>query len=144
MDDKDAVEAAAAYIKDPKNAETLKTAEAKGEPPPPPTQNGDRYFAVNVGGESTRQQYSWVEVGKEELYSLQLNSAAENTPDTRSRPRTTARKAIWAKAKRGQGQDERSPAPASRRPSTTTGPSPTSAASRRATARWARRSSSSS
>jgi len=98
VDDKDAWEAAAAYIKDPKNADKLKTAEAKGEPPPPPDQNGDRYFAVNVGGESTRQEYSWVEVGKEELYSLQLNSAAETTPDS-DPGKEGAREAIWARAK---------------------------------------------
>ncbi len=98
VDDKDAVDAAAAFVKDPKNAEIMKTAEAKGEPPPPPTQNGDRYFAVNLGGESTRQEYSWVEVGKEELYSLQLNSAAENTPDS-DPGKEAAREAIWAKAK---------------------------------------------
>src|SRR5436305_1635667 len=43
-DDKDAIAAAEEYMKDPKNAERLKDLNVKGEPPPPPSQNGDRYF----------------------------------------------------------------------------------------------------
>ena len=104
VDDKDAREAAIAYIKDPKNAEALKAAEAKGEPPAPPAQNGDRYFPVNLGGETIRHQYSWVEVGKEELYSLQLNSSAENTPDA-DQQKDASRQSIWARAKAAKDKE---------------------------------------
>jgi SecD/SecF fusion protein len=93
-DDKDAIAAAEEYMKDPKNAERLKDLNVKGEPPPPPTQNGDRYFTASLHNESARREYSWVEMGKEELYSMQLNSGAENTPDS-DPGRDSYRKGIW-------------------------------------------------
>ncbi len=96
-DDKAAIDAAKAYVAAHQNE--METLNVEGKPPPPPTQNGaatgDRLFAVSLNGENLRYQYSWVEVGKEELYSLQLNSAAERTPDA-EKNRDDARKGIWA------------------------------------------------
>ena len=101
-DDHDAIEAAEKYIDNPANQGRLDELNTKGAPPLPPTQNGaengDRFFPASVNGENLRCQYSWVEVGKEELYSLQLNSAAENTPDS-DPARERRRQEIWAQAK---------------------------------------------
>jgi SecD/SecF fusion protein len=97
-DDKDAIVAAEEYMKDPKNADKLKDLNVKGEPPPPPSQNGDRYFTASLQNESARREYSWVEMGKEELYSMQLNSGAETTPDTDA-SRDGYRQAIWKEVK---------------------------------------------
>ena len=97
-DDKDAIAAAEEYMKDPKNADKLKDLNVKGEPPPPPTQNGDRYFTATLHNESARREYSWVEMGKEELYSMQLNAGAENTPDP-DPVRDGYRQSIWKEVK---------------------------------------------
>jgi SecD/SecF fusion protein len=96
-DDNDAITAAEEYMKDPKNAEQLKDLNVKGDPPTPPSQNGDRLFTANLHNESVRREYSWVEMGKEELYSMQLNSGAEDAPDPdpdRDRYRQTIWKAV--------------------------------------------------
>ena len=93
-DDKDAIAAAEEYMKDPKNADRLKDLNVKGDPPPPPSQNGDRFFTATLHDGAVRREYSWVEMGKAELYSMQLNSGAEHTPDTDPQ-RDEMRKAIW-------------------------------------------------
>ena len=97
-DDSAASKAALDYMKDPKNKPELDRLNANGDAPPPPTQNGapngDRYFTVNLHDETLRYEYSWVEVGKQELYTLQLNSAAERTSDADLR-REERRQRIW-------------------------------------------------
>ena len=93
-DDPDVLAAARDYFKDPKNADALRRANAEGAPPPPPAQNGDRFFTAKVHDETIRAQYSWVEVGKSELYTMQLNSDAERTPAT-DQERDAIRQQIW-------------------------------------------------
>ena len=60
-------------------------------------------FTVNLNGETPRYQYSWVEVGKEELYSMQLNSGAEKTPaptgSAEADAKEQSRQAIWRMVK---------------------------------------------
>jgi SecD/SecF fusion protein len=81
IDDKDALERAAEYLRNPDNQEKLADLERKGLPPPDPTpQGGGTTFEVTLGGETLKYSYSWVLVGKEELYNLNLNNAAENIP----------------------------------------------------------------
>jgi SecD/SecF fusion protein len=109
-DDKDAIAAAEEYMKDPKNAERLKDLNVKGDPPPPPTQNGDRYFTATLHNESARREYSWVEMGKEELYSMQLNASAENTADP-DPGRESFRQAIWKEVKATRDHATFSPPP---------------------------------
>ena len=105
VDDKDAIDAAKAYVAAHQNE--METLNVEGKPPPPPTQNGaatgDRLFAVNLNGEGLRYQYSWVEVGKEELYSLQLNSAAETSRDA-DPGRERAREEIWREVHEAGGK----------------------------------------
>ena len=96
QDDKAAIGAAQDWIRD--HQAELNTLNVEGKPPPPPTvdgkEGGDREFQASPNGENGKYQYSWVEVGKEELYSMQLNSAADSTravdPD-----RERVRKEIW-------------------------------------------------
>ena len=116
-DDKDAIAAAEEYMKDPKNADRLKDLNVKGEPPPPPTQNGDRYFTVNLHDESTRQEYSWVEMGKEELYSHAAQQRRREHARHRPRQATSYRKAIWKEVEDGQATRRRLRRPARLRPS---------------------------
>lgn len=79
-DDSEAINAATAYLRDPAHQAELKRLAILGEPPPPPRNpNGDATFTVDVGGEPAKHSYSWVELGKEELYSLHLNSAAKDS-----------------------------------------------------------------
>ncbi len=56
---------------------------------------------MNLNGEDLRYQYSWVEVGKEELYSLQLNSAAE-TPTTPTRAGKAAGRDLAQRTRSGR------------------------------------------
>jgi SecD/SecF fusion protein len=87
VDDADAIAAAegemrdARTAKDPKTgktlAEELDDANKKAVPPPPPwnKDDGTTKFTVKLGGEQAHT-YSWVEIGKSELYLLHLNSQA--------------------------------------------------------------------
>lgn len=138
VDDKAALDAAKAYIQNHQNE--LDTLNVEGKPPPPPTQsgaeNGDRFFAVNLNGENLRYEYSWVEMGKEELYSMQLNSAAETTKE--GPEKEGGRERIGKRSTRRPASKRSSPPEA--RFSCTGGRSkaPARSASRRTTARWAR------
>ncbi len=83
VDDKEAVEVAEREMKDPALQAELKNLAIKGDPPPPPKPPdstplvaGKHVFAVTLQNETSYHLYDWVEVGKEELYSLHLNSAA--------------------------------------------------------------------
>jgi SecD/SecF fusion protein len=81
VDDGDALKRAEAYLKNPDNAATLEREEVLGEPPPPPLpEGGGKEFQIMLNGEPLSYSYSWVEVGKEELYSLHLNNAARTAP----------------------------------------------------------------
>ncbi len=91
IDDKDALKRAEDYLRNPDNARLLERREVLGEPPPPPTaEGGGNTFSVTLGGETINYGYSWVEVGKEELYSLRLNNAAANAPATAASWNTAA------------------------------------------------------
>jgi SecD/SecF fusion protein len=74
-DDAEALAAARDYLKDPRNAEELKKRAVLGQPPPPPAAAGKPAFTVRLGDQATEQTYSWVELGKTELYALQLTSS---------------------------------------------------------------------
>ena len=52
----------------------LENLDKDGQPPPAPS--GE--FQITVNGQQSKHQYAWVELGKEELYSLHLNNAAKN------------------------------------------------------------------
>jgi SecD/SecF fusion protein len=76
-DDHDAIARAEAYFQDmSKEAkEDLDNRATLGEPPPPPRQeDGTPTFPVEIGGEVRQHSYSWVEVGKAQLYSFRLDS----------------------------------------------------------------------
>ena len=75
VDDGDAIKRAETYLKNPDNAGTLAHLEVLGERRPPPLpEGGGKDFPVTLNGETINYSYSWVEVGKEELYSLHLNN----------------------------------------------------------------------
>ena len=114
IDDGDAIDAARTTIEkhvqpnpSDDSQKTMAQLERDGLPPPPPTHDGtdkgDRTFTAKLEG-SPKYQYSWVEVGKEELYSMHLNSAAETTPASDPDPRIQAAKeqsrlALWRMVK---------------------------------------------
>ncbi len=78
-EDNDAVQRAKAWISNPANAEELHRLAVLGEPPPPPrTEEGGTTFPVSIGGGVHNYSYKWLEVGKEELYTLRLNNAIQN------------------------------------------------------------------
>jgi SecD/SecF fusion protein len=81
QDDRDALDRAKAWVENPDNAAKLRELSIIGLPPPPPeAEGGGLTFPVTLQNETHNYSYSWVEVGKEELYSLHLNNAAENDP----------------------------------------------------------------
>jgi SecD/SecF fusion protein len=76
-DDREAITRAEAYFQDmSKEAkEDLLKRATLGEPLPPPRQaDGTPTFPVDIGGEVRQHTYSWVEVGKAQLYSFRLDS----------------------------------------------------------------------
>jgi SecD/SecF fusion protein len=82
-DDKDAIEQAAKYVSNPDNQAHLADLEKKGQPPPDPeVQGGGKTFPVTLNGETINYGYQWVEIGKEYLYQLGLNTAAADSPAT--------------------------------------------------------------
>lgn len=80
IDDKEALDQADKYLRNPDNQERLAELEKKGLPPPDPLpQGGGTTFAVTLGGETINYGYSWVLLGKEELYNLKLQNASETS-----------------------------------------------------------------
>jgi SecD/SecF fusion protein len=80
-DDKEAIEQASKYLSNPDHQQHLADLEKKGQPPPEPeAPGGGKTFAVTLNGETINYGYQWVEIGKEYLYQLGLNNAAENSP----------------------------------------------------------------
>jgi SecD/SecF fusion protein len=74
VDDEEAITAAEAYFKDPRNKAELERLEVRAEPPPPPRrEDGSPFFPVKLEDEPLHT-YSWVELGKPELYTYGLNS----------------------------------------------------------------------
>jgi SecD/SecF fusion protein len=81
LDDEEAVAAAEKYFRDPANQARLKQLARDGDAPPSPKMdNGNSTFNATINGDRGQYSYSWVEIGKEELYSLGLNSSSENDP----------------------------------------------------------------
>jgi SecD/SecF fusion protein len=75
-DDEEGIAAAREYFKSPKAKEELKRLEVRAEPPPQPRrEDGSLFFPVRLADEP-QHSYSWVELGKSQLYSLHLNSDA--------------------------------------------------------------------
>jgi SecD/SecF fusion protein len=73
-DDQEAINRADATFTEANAAELRKRA-TLGEPPPRPRpEDGSETFTVTINGEESEHIYDWVEVGKQELYSLRLNS----------------------------------------------------------------------
>jgi SecD/SecF fusion protein len=80
QDDEEAIQAARDYFKKPSSKAELERLEVRAEPPPPPRrEDGSPSFPVRLPDEPPHT-YSWVELGKQELYSLQLNSQVLNEP----------------------------------------------------------------
>jgi SecD/SecF fusion protein len=73
-DDKEAIARAEAYIRDPRHQEELAKAALEGKAPPGPTkENGDNIFDL---GDRGKVSYSWVELGRQERRTLDLDNAA--------------------------------------------------------------------
>jgi SecD/SecF fusion protein len=77
-DDKAGLEAGRKWFDDAKNQAELKRLEVRAEPPPPPRRDdgGTEFPVTHPNGTTDSYAYRWVELGKSELYSLGLNSAA--------------------------------------------------------------------
>jgi SecD/SecF fusion protein len=76
QDDKAGIAAARAWIEDKKNKDELERLQIRNEPPPQPRNKEDNnslFFPVELPNEPPHT-YSWVELGKSELYSLHLNN----------------------------------------------------------------------
>ncbi len=86
---------------DPVAAKELEDAQQQGLPPPPPREirGGERkskkYQIATAGGIKSAVTYSWVELGPQELRSLNLDNAAENDP---------TRNAAWLAASKRRNQ----------------------------------------
>ena len=81
LDDEEAIAAAEKYLREPANQVRLKQLARDGDAPPAPkADNGVATFNASINGDRAQYSYSWIEVGKEELYSLGLNSSAETDP----------------------------------------------------------------
>src|SRR5262249_48265726 len=79
-DDHEAIEQATKYIGDEAHAAELERLALLGAPPPPPrTADGSQLFSVTLNGETKDYRYTWIEVGKEELYNLHLRNADEKS-----------------------------------------------------------------
>jgi SecD/SecF fusion protein len=79
QDDKAAIDRARAWIDDPANRADLERRAVLGEAPPPPrNEEGGDKFPVTTLGEPREYSYRWVEVGKEELYTLHLNNGSKS------------------------------------------------------------------
>jgi SecD/SecF fusion protein len=76
QDDPKPIDDAEARIKSSK--EELDRRNKTGDVPPPPS--ADRY-TITVNGAVSEHRYSWVEIGKEELYSIGLNNDAQKDPE---------------------------------------------------------------
>src|SRR5262245_45991001 len=75
-DDGKPIDDAEARIKSSK--EELERRNKTGDVPPPPS---TKPYTITVNGAVSEHTYSWVELGKEELYSLGLNNDAKNSTD---------------------------------------------------------------
>jgi SecD/SecF fusion protein len=83
VDDGDAIKRATDYINSGAHAAELERLAILGDPPPPPrTENDGTHFSVTINGEMKDYRYTWIAVGKEELYNLRLNNAAEKQLDS--------------------------------------------------------------
>jgi SecD/SecF fusion protein len=79
-DDAEAIKIAEDYLKNPANRQELERRATLGQPPPAPRPpNGDA-FTITVNGEEEKVLYRWVEVGKNYLYQMHLNSAEQDDP----------------------------------------------------------------
>jgi len=74
-DDTAAISAAMENFKSEEAKRELEKLEIQAKPPPPPRREGSTTFPVNLPAEQDHS-YSWVEVGKTQLWSVGLNSEA--------------------------------------------------------------------
>ncbi len=98
VDDKAAIDAARAFLRNPKNQAELEALALAGKPPPPPvSDNGTLYFETSSERLQGPFSYAWVELGKNERRSLNLDNAAENdtSPRDPDNPRSGSRNAFW-------------------------------------------------
>jgi SecD/SecF fusion protein len=108
-DDEPAIAAAEEAIRNPANARDLEAQALAGLPPGGlgGQLDGGALFPVKIDGEP-EHSYSWVELGKEELYSLHLNSAAKDyapTSDTeKARAEAAAIRARWAEVAKARDE----------------------------------------
>jgi SecD/SecF fusion protein len=80
-DDREAIERAEEFFRNPDNKAKLDDLERKGLAPPDPLpQGGGTKFTVKLNGEDIDYTYTWVMVGKEEIWNLNINNEAENSP----------------------------------------------------------------
>ncbi len=79
-DDREALERAEEFFRNPDNKSKLDDAEKKGLAPPDPLpQGGGTTFSISLNGENVDYSYNWVLVGKEEIWNLNLNNEANKS-----------------------------------------------------------------
>jgi SecD/SecF fusion protein len=78
-DDNDAITRAREWVNEAANADKLRLANDRGEPPPRPLNaDGEPGFTVTLQGEPHTYTYDWVQLGKQEVYSLQLQNSSKS------------------------------------------------------------------
>ncbi len=80
-DDPEPIKDAEDWLKNPAHQAAIRAANESDPPEPPPVPPRDTPYTIVINGEVGNYKYSWVEIGKEELYSLHLNRAAEKEPE---------------------------------------------------------------
>ncbi len=99
-EDNDAIQQAKAWIGNAENADKLAKLALFGQAPPPPrAQDGSSTFSVTVGGETHSYGYHWIELGKEEVWTLHLNNAVEHS-------NVESWRRLWDEAARARGGAE--------------------------------------
>jgi SecD/SecF fusion protein len=77
VDDKEAIDKAKRFFEDSSNQKELETRAKNGLPPPFPNPEGGGTFEVTLANKELGHfTYSWVELGKQERWSLDLNNDA--------------------------------------------------------------------
>lgn len=100
-DDREAIDAARKYFTEAKNSPALKRdLEARAfahQPPPPPRSIDGEGFPVKLGDQTTKYNYSWVELGRLERNTLGLSNSMEGKAEPGS---------LWQRAEKARSDGE--------------------------------------